>query len=156
MSEDFYEQSPGGNVRATEAVMNTVRTADLLMDRIGRALRPLGVSQAGGLVLGVLRDHGAMPPSQLGARLIVSRATVTGLVDSLEGAGFVQRTPHPEDRRSLMVKLTPAGLDVVARLRPLVHEAEKAWLSGLSDEELAQLIGLLHRVQQSLEDNPEA
>jgi DNA-binding MarR family transcriptional regulator len=156
MPDDFYEQSPAGDVRATEAVMNTVRTADLLLDRIGRTLRPLGVSPAGGLVLGILRDHGTMPPSQLGERLIVSRATVTGLVDSLEGSGFVRRTPHPEDRRSLLVEITPQGLKVLARLRPIIHEAEKAWLSGLSEDELTALIGLLHRVQQSLVDNPES
>ena len=60
MPDDFYEQTPEGNVLATEAVMNTIRTADLLFDRIGRLLRPLNVSAAGGLVLGLLRDRGAI------------------------------------------------------------------------------------------------
>ena len=58
MPEDFLEQSPGGSVVATEAVMNTVRTAEILLDRIGKVLRPLGVSSAGGLVLGILREIG--------------------------------------------------------------------------------------------------
>ena len=71
MPDDFYDQTPEGNVRATEAVMNTIRTADMVFDRIGRLLRPLGVSAAGGLVLGILRDHGSMSPSELGDRLIV-------------------------------------------------------------------------------------
>src|SRR5512146_3407045 len=110
MPDDFYEQTPDGNVRATEAVMNTIRTADLVFDRIGRLLRPLHVSAAGGLVLGVLRDHGRMSPSELGARLIVTRATVTGLLDSLEGRGYVRRTANPDDRRSLIVEITPSGL----------------------------------------------
>ena len=74
MPDDFYEQTPDANVLATEAVMNTMRTADLLFDRIGRLLRPLGVSAAGGLVLGLLRDHGRMSPSELGDRLISRRA----------------------------------------------------------------------------------
>lgn len=150
MPSDFYHQTPDANVLATEAVMNTIRTADIVFDQIGRLLRPLNVSAAGGLVLGVLRDHGAMPPSELGERLIVTRATVTGLLDSLERRGFVRRSANPADRRSLLIELTPAGLDVVQALRTLIHRNEKAWMSVLSDAELQAYIGLLHRIQDSL------
>lgn len=150
MPDDFYEQTPDANVLATEAVMNTMRTADLIFDRIGRLLRPLQVSAAGGLVLGVLRDHGEMSPSELGQRLIVTRATVTGLVDSLEARGFVRRTANPADRRSLVVEITPAGRDVLQELRTIVHRNEKAWLSSLSDADLRAYIAHLHRIQDRL------
>jgi DNA-binding MarR family transcriptional regulator len=150
MPDDFYEQTPDASVLATEAVMNTIRTADLLFDRIGRLLRPLNVSAAGGLVLGVLRDGGPMSPSALSERLIVTRATVTGVIDSLERRGFVRRSAHPSDRRSLVVEITPAGLDVLQRLRTIVHRNEKAWLSGLSDDELLGYIEQLHRIQERL------
>ncbi|MEI8333549.1 MAG: MarR family transcriptional regulator [Chloroflexota bacterium] len=150
MSDDFYDQTPDANVLATEAAMNTLRTADLLFDRIGRLLRPLGVSAAGGLVLGLLRDRGPMSPSDLGERLIVTRATVTGVVDSLERRGFVSRSPNPVDRRGLLVEITPAGLVVVQELRTLVHRNEKAWLGVLSDAELRSYIELLHRIQDGL------
>jgi len=152
MPDDFYDQTPEGSVLATEAVMNTVRTGDLLLDRIGRLLRPLGVSSPGGLVLGLLRDHGPMAPSEIGDRLIVTRATVTGLLDSLERRGFVRRTAHPSDRRSLIVQITAEGLKVLTEVRTIVHRQEKDWLSSLSDAELRRLITLLHRVQRALED----
>jgi len=152
MPDDFYDQTPDANVRATEAVMNTIRTADLMFDRIGRLLRPLNVSAAGGLVLGILRDRGQMSPSELGSRLIVTRATVTGLLDSLERPGFIRRTPNPADRRSLLVEITPAGLDVLQELRTLVHRNEKDWMSVLSDAELRGYIELLHRIQDSVGD----
>src|SRR5512142_2464870 len=119
MPDDFYAQTPDGNVLATEAVMNTIRTADMVFDRIGRLLRPLNVSAAGGLVLGILRDRGQMSPSELGDRLIVTRATVTGLLDSLERRGFVRRTPNPADRRGLLVEITEDGLAVLQDLRTL-------------------------------------
>jgi DNA-binding MarR family transcriptional regulator len=150
MPDDFYDQTPDANVLATEAVMNTIRTADVLFDRIGRLLRPLGVSAAGGLVLGLLRDRGAMSPSEIGESLIVTRATVTGVVDSLERRGFVRRSPNPTDRRGLLVELTPDGTRVVAEVRSLIHRNEKAWMDGLSDEELAAYIGLLHRIQETI------
>lgn len=153
MPDDFYDQTPDANVLATEAVMNTIRTADVLFDRIGRLLRPLGVSAAGGLVLGILRDRGSMSPSELGERLIVTRATVTGLLDSLERRGFVRRSANPTDRRSLVVEITPPGLTVVQELRTLVHRNEKAWLAVMSDDELRTYIGLLHRIQDGLGSN---
>ena len=150
MPDDFYDQTPDANVLATEAVMNTLRTADMLFDQIGRLLRPLNVSAAGGLVLGILRDHGSMSPSELGERLIVTRATVTGLLDSLERRGFVRRSANPADRRSLVVEITPAGLDVLQEVRTTVHRHEKAWLGGLSDPDLRRYVETLHRIQDSL------
>jgi DNA-binding MarR family transcriptional regulator len=151
LTDDFYEQTPDARLLATEAVMNTVRTADLLFGAIGRLLRPLGVSAAGGLVLGQLRDHGSMSPSELGERLIVARATVTGLVDSLERRGLVTRAASATDRRSVLVGITPTGLAVAQAVRELIHAQEKAWMSVLTDEELGLYIGLLHRIQASVE-----
>jgi DNA-binding MarR family transcriptional regulator len=150
MPDDFYDQTPDANVAATEGVMNTIRTADMLFDRIGRLLRPLGVSAAGGLALGILRDHGTMSPSELGERLIVTRATVTGLLDSLERRGFVTRSANPTDRRSLLVEVTPAGLAVVQELRTIVHRKERDWMTVLSDAELRTYVDLLHRIQDRL------
>jgi Transcriptional regulators len=150
MPDDFYEQTPDGNVLATEAVMNTIRTADMVFDQIGRLLRPLNVSAAGGLVLGILRDRGSMSPSELGERLIVTRATVTGLLDSLERRGFVQRSAHPTDRRSLVVEITPVGVDVLHEVRTTVHRNEKAWLGEFTEAELRRYIEQLHRIQDSL------
>lgn len=150
MPDDFYAQTPDASILATEAVMNTIRTADLLFDQIGRLLRPLGVSAAGGLVLGILRDRGSMTPSELGERMVVTRATVTGVVDSLERRGYVRRSANPADRRSLLVELTPVGLAVVQEVRTLIHGYEKTWMAVLSDDELRAYIDLLHRVQDSV------
>lgn len=147
---DFYEQTPDANALATEAVMNTILAADMALERIGRLLRPLKVSAAGGLVLGQLRDHGAMSPSELGDRLIVTRATVTGLVDSLERRGFVRRSANPADRRSLLVEITPMGLEVVQQVRAIIHRNETAWMGVLSDAEIQAYLGLLHRIQDSI------
>ena len=156
MPADYLEQTPDANPLATEAVMNSIRTADMAFERIGRLLRPLGVSAAGGLVLGQLRDHGSMSPSELGERLIVTRATVTGLLDSLERRGLVRRSAHPTDRRSLVVELTPAGRDVIAQVRSLIHVRETAWMDALNDEELRVYIDLHQRIQDRIAADAEA
>ncbi len=151
MPDDFYEQTPDGNVLATEAVMNTIRTADLLFDRIGRLLRPLNVSAAGGLALGILRDRGPMSPSALSDRMIVTRATVTGVLDSLERRGFVARSANPSDRRGQIAQITPAGRIVLQELRTLIHRHEKAWAGVLTDQELRTYVELLHRIQDGVD-----
>ena len=150
MPADYLAQTPDANPVATEAVMNTIRTADLLFDRIGRLLRPLGVSSAGGLVLGLLRDRGPMTPSELGDGLIVTRATVTGLLDSLERRGYVRRVPHATDRRSLVVELTPEGTATLQEVRTIIHGQESAWMGVFSDDELRRYIGFLHRIQDTV------
>ena len=150
MPSDFHDQTPDADVLATEAVMNLIRTADMAFERIGRLLRPLGVSAAGGLVLGQLRDHGAMSPSELGERLIVTRATVTGLLDSLERRGMVRRSANPDDRRGLVVEITPTGLEAIQQIRTLIHGRETVWMSAIPAEELQTLINLLHRAQDSI------
>jgi DNA-binding MarR family transcriptional regulator len=150
MPGDYLEQTPDANPLATEAVMNTIRTADLAFDRIGRLLRPLGVSAAGGLVLGQLRDHGAMSPSELGDRLIVTRATVTGLLDSLERRGLVSRAANPADRRGLVVEITAAGIETLKQVRTIIHGRETLWMGPLSDADLEAYIELHHRIQDSI------
>ena len=91
-----------------------------------------------------------MSPSELGERLIVTRATVTGVVDSLVRRGFVRRSANPADRRSLLVEITPDGLRVLQQLRTLVHGQERDWMSALSEDELQTYVGLLHRIQEGL------
>jgi len=150
MPGDFYEQTPDGNILATEAVMNTIRTADMVFDSIGRMLRPLNVSAAGGLALGILRDFGSMSPSELGDRLIVTRATVTGLLDSLERRGYVHRSANPADRRGLIIELTPAGRAVVQELRTIIHRYEKDLMGGFTDDELRGYVERLHQIQDAL------
>jgi MarR family 2-MHQ and catechol resistance regulon transcriptional repressor len=75
-----------------------------------------------------LRDlyfKGPRSMSELAAQLGVRLSTMTGVVDQLEAKGFVERMDHPEDRRSLQVRLTLEG-------RRLYRSAHDAFLSHLA------------------------
>ncbi len=151
---DFSERYPEAAPSATEAAMNIVRTADLLVKRIADLIQPFGLSPSSGLALGILADAGsALPPHQIAERLIISRATVTGLLDSLEKRGYVRRLPHSSDRRMLLIELTDSGRQVAHEFRQLVHQHEKTWLSGFNQTEQEQLIALLRRLQLTLADS---
>jgi DNA-binding MarR family transcriptional regulator len=151
LATDFDQRYPGASQGATESAMNLVRTADMLVKRIGELVEPFGLTPSSALVLGILADAGApLPPNQIAERLIISRATVTGLLDSLEKRGYVRRLPHASDRRMLLIELTDDGRRVAHEFRLVVHRQQNSWLSPLSAGEQEQLIGLLHRLQASL------
>jgi DNA-binding MarR family transcriptional regulator len=156
IAPDFEKLYPDASATATECAMNLVLTAELLEKRIASLIAPLGLSPATGLVLGILADSQTpVSPNHIAERLIISRASVTSLLDSLEKRGFVKRQPHLSDRRMLSVELTEAGRQVASQFRPLVHRHQKIWLSALDQAAQAQLIQTLHRLQAALmESNP--
>ena len=151
LPEDFGDRYPGASEKATESAMNLVHTADLILKHITTLVQPFDLTPSSGLVLGVLADAGApLPPNQIAERLILSRASVTSLLDSLERRGYVRRLPHTSDRRMLLIALTDAGRKVAHEFRVVVHQHQKAWLGVLTEQEQDQLIGALHRLQAAL------
>src|SRR5215467_15355548 len=151
VSRDFAAKYPDGSASATECAMNLARTGDMIVGRVAAALQPMNVSPAGGLALGILVDAGKpCPPNYISDRLIVSRATVTGVLDSLAKRGLVRREPHPTDRRMVLVHLTKAGTRMAEKVRRTIHRAEAEWIAGLSEAERAQLTQLLGKVQKGL------
>jgi DNA-binding MarR family transcriptional regulator len=154
IAPDFEARYPNASARATECAMNLVFTADLLVKRIASLLQPFDLSPASGLVLSVLADaESPLPPNKIADRLIISRATATGLIDSLERRGYVQRRPHHSDRRMLLVEVTNTGRQVATAFRPIVHHQQKLWLESLSEEEQQRLIDSLQQVQAALMDS---
>ena len=91
------------------------------------------------------------PMHRLGDLLLVSRANVTGLVDSLERKGFVQRKVNPRDRRSKLIRITPAGAERLAGLLPDHFRTLKQVVEALPPDELEQLWRLLASLQSSFE-----
>lgn len=148
---DFEAAYPGASATATEAALNLTRTAEWLLKRMGALGRPFDLTPSSGLVLGLLADAAEpLPPHQIAAQLSLSRATVTGLLDSLERRGYVQRLPHATDRRMLGIALTETGRQVARDFRLQVHQQQAAWLAALSVPEQEQLIETLHRLQAAL------
>ena len=154
IAPDFEKRFLDSSAKATECAMNLILTADLLEKRITSLLLPFDLSPATGLVLSIIADsETSVSPNHIADRLIISRASVTSLLDSLEKRGFVKRQPHPSDRRMLLVELTNSGRQVANQFRPIVHEHQKVWLSALNEKEQEQLIQTLHRLQASLMDS---
>jgi DNA-binding MarR family transcriptional regulator len=69
----------------------------------------LAVGTSEVVALGYLFQEGPLTPREIGLRLILTSGSVTALLDRLENSGFVARSQHPDDRRSLLATVTPAG-----------------------------------------------
>jgi DNA-binding MarR family transcriptional regulator len=151
IATDFDTLYPSASATATECAMNLVLTADLLEKRIATLLLPLRLTPTSALVLSMLADtESSLSPNEIADRLIISRATVTGLLDSLERQDYVRRRPHPTDRRMILAEITEAGRQAAVAFRPIVHQQEKEWLGVLDEAEKQQLLSALHRVQDRL------
>ena len=96
IAPDFEKRYPDSSAKATECAMNLVLTADLLEKRITSLLLPFNLSPATGLVLSILADSETpVSPNNIADRLIISRASVTSLLDSLEKRGVRKKTAAP-------------------------------------------------------------
>jgi len=82
--------------------------------------------------------------------LLVTRGTVTGLLDSLEHRGLIERAQHPEDRRMVSVSITERALALLEDLLPGHWANERNMLAGLSEREKNSLVRLLGKVQDGL------
>ncbi len=154
VAPDFDVLYPAASATATECAMNLVFTADLLQKRIATLLQPLHLTPTSGLVLSILANaESPLPPNEIADRLIISRATVTGLLDSLERRAYIRRRPHPSDRRMILAEITEAGRQAASAFRPIVHQHEKEWFGVLDETEQQQLLVVLHHLQERLRDS---
>lgn len=111
-------------------------------------LRPLGLSPSGFNVLMALFNtrERTLEPCQLAERLLVSRPSITGLLDTLETKRLVVRAPHEADRRRVLVHLTGAGEQLLADHFPAHYRQQAALVAALSTAEQAELVRLLRLV----------
>lgn len=88
-------------------------------------------------------DEGPLTPRELAARLGVTSGTVTPLLDRLEKPGFLTRNNNPQDRRSLLVSITPAGQHAMRWVEEQLDAALHHALQGLPELSLGQLADIL-------------
>jgi DNA-binding MarR family transcriptional regulator len=88
-------------------------------------------------------------PTELAARLRISKQALNYLLGELERLGYIARRPDPDDLRSKRVALTRRGTSVVRVIREAVSEMETAWADQLGPERFAQLRAFLLELNES-------
>lgn len=142
---------PGAESLATECVVNLVRTESLVAAELDRILRSYGLTGPGFNVLMIIEGAGRpLSPCEIGDRRLVTRGTVTGLLDTLEKQGLVRRTPHPDDRRMLLIEITEQGRTLLAETRNELFPAQTKMMSVLSERQQDTFVRLLGKLQSYL------
>jgi len=141
---DFEREFPGGSESANACAMALIHTGETFLACIDQALRHHRLSRAGREALAVLDGAGQpLAPTTIAERLIVTTASVTSLLDTLERRGLVERRPDPTDRRKLLIVVTQEGKAIVDQFLPEVVALQTAALATLSEDQRRQLVELL-------------
>ncbi len=109
---------------------------------------PINLSQF--LVLRKLDVLGPMSAIDLARAVDHNPGAMTRLLDRLEQMGYLRRTPHAEDRRTLRIELTDAGLALSHELRACGERIAEYALRNLAPAERNHFVALLERVHASL------
>lgn len=103
------------------------------------------------LVMKNLSENGPSSQTELAGLVFKDHPTLTRIIDLLSKKGYVERVPHPQDRRSFQLHLTEAGVSKVTALRPQILEIrEKAW-ENLNQSDFDEFKRILNTIYQNLD-----
>lgn len=115
-----------------------------------RKVEEHGVTVAEWVVLRVLHDRDALPPSQVAETLGMTRGAISKLADRLAAKSLLVRTADGADRRYQSLTLTEAGRTLVPVLAALADRNDAEFFGGLSGEDRQTmercLKGIVHRL----------
>jgi DNA-binding MarR family transcriptional regulator len=90
--------------------------------------------------------------SEVAGEVGISKGTLTGVVKTLETRGLLERQAHPDDKRLVLIGLTPQGTRLMTRLFPRVNTEETFLVQPLSNRQCADLAHHLHAVTTHIEN----
>jgi DNA-binding MarR family transcriptional regulator len=159
---DYDSSMPAGprwlDVREDRAWRSFVHAHHGLEARLQRhLLQDSRLTAADYEVLAVLSEHprGRMPAGQLCALLVWEKSRLSHQVRRMEERALVARDPNPEDARSVVIRLLPAGRRAVKRAAPQhVEHVREHFIELFTPSELETLTALNERVMRHLAERP--
>ena len=116
-----------------------------------RHIERSGLSPSEFGVLELLYHKGPLTIGEIGGRVLLSSGSMTYVVDKLEGRGLLRRQPSGDDRRAVVVELTPDGSAMIGRIFPEHAQLIRRATSGLTIEEKRIAAALLRRLGKHAE-----
>ncbi len=146
------ERYPTLDPAASEAFLHLLRTGDAVYAKESDFLGQHAISQGRFTVLMLLNrtEDGCSTPAELAEKVGVARATMTGLLDTLEKDGVITRGDDAQDRRTVPVRLTVAGRKLLEKMLPDYFACVAGIMEPLNAAERRQLVRLLQKIQRGL------
>ncbi len=117
-------------------------------------IRTLGLTPAQFDIVATLGNTPGMTATELGEKTLITKGTLTGVVDRLVERGWVERVAHESDRRCQIVRLTKAGEKLFAHVFPTHLAYMQAHFAGATDADHARWRDALLSLQSQLEKDP--
>lgn len=129
------------------------RTSSMIRKDFEQATAGLDIRQVSFGVLSVIAANPGIRQGEVGAILDIQRANMVAMVSELNDAGLVDRGRDPMDKRAVTLTLTDKGQALLAEAIERISAHEARMLSGLSDQECAQLLDMLKRIGRNCADD---
>lgn len=97
-------------------------------------------------------DVVGLSPACIAARLECDRPTISGVIDRLESQGWVERLDNPDDKRSVLIKITDKSIDKLEELEKMHSENRNTIINGFTEEEITVFRNYLLRVVDNLKE----
>jgi DNA-binding MarR family transcriptional regulator len=152
--EQWLHERPDLDPTGKAITGRIVRLANLMQRRFAEVFEQLGLSDGDYGLLAPLRRAGEpyeLTPTTLARTRMITSGGLTPALDRLERRGWIERRPNPADRRGSLVRLTPAGLDLIDQAMELHAETELELVDSLSTKQRDQLAGALRELLLALQ-----
>jgi DNA-binding MarR family transcriptional regulator len=154
LKQEIAQQRPFSSV-AEEALLNLMRTADCLGRFMQRTTRRWGITSTQYNVLRILR--GAHPKgltcSGIGDRMITADPDITRLLSRLKALKLLRQERDKRDRRVVWTHISPAGLELLAEMDPVIQQSPVEMMGHLNQAELVEFVRLLELARARCNDS---
>jgi len=133
-------------MNALSAYVKLLRASKAVLGQIEKRLAQDGLTATQIGVLEGILHLGPLTQRELGRKVLTSAGNMTDVIDKLAARGLVTRARAPQDRRSVIVDLTPAGRELIEKTFPQHAQDIAAAMAGLDTAELATLETLLRKL----------
>jgi DNA-binding MarR family transcriptional regulator len=121
----------------------------------GEFVRARGLTQAQFDIIATLGNTDGMSYKELGERTLITKGTLTGVIERLEQKGLVERSRNSDDKRSFFVRLTAAGNGLFREVFPEVVEHGKKLFASYGAADFDKLDEALGMLRQRMQDASE-
>lgn len=116
----------------------------------GEAVRRCGLTHAQFDIIATLGNTPGMTYKELGEKTLITKGTLTGVIERLDSKGLVERIRSCQDKRSFSVRLTAEGEKIFATVFPVVVEQGKQLFAPYSDADFDDMDHMLRKLKQLL------
>ena len=113
----------------------------------GRKVLRLNLTAVQAMIVRFLVDNDQISSSDLGMKVSLDSATLTGILDRLESAKLIERQQNPTDRRAIQIHLTEKGRTTGQEVARAMERANSEFLSILNKDEEKKLRYLLNKIR---------